>query len=102
MVLNSRQHSAHQMAPFEVLYGYCLDFTIPPGPPTKFPAIDSRLQGLRETRKEAEAALRVEKRAMKETFEAGKATPHVFTPGQKVWLSSKDISLSAPFCKLTP
>jgi hypothetical protein len=101
-VLNSRQHSAHQMAPFEVLYGYCPDFTIPPGPPKKFPAVDSRLWELRETCKEAEAALRVEKRNMKEIFEAGKANPHVFSPRQKVWLSSKDISLSAPSRKLTP
>jgi hypothetical protein len=90
------------MAPFEALYGYCPDFTVPPGPPTKFLALDSCLRELRETCKEAEAVLRVEKRTMKETFEAGKATPHVFTPRQKVWLSSRDISLSAPSHKLAP
>lgn len=101
-VLNSRMHSAHHMAPFEVMYGYRPDFTIPIGPPTKFPALNSRLQLLRETRKEAEAALRMEKRAMKETFEAGKPPPHVFHRGQKVWLSSKDINTSYPSRKLTP
>jgi Chromo (CHRromatin Organisation MOdifier) domain len=39
---------------------------------------------------------------MKETFEANKPPPHIFLPGQKVWLSSKDINTSHPSCKLTP
>ena len=99
-VLNSRRHSAHQMAPFEIMYGYRPDFTVPAGPPTKFPALNARLEHLQESRKEAEAALRDEKRAMKETFERGKKAPHTFTPGQKVWLSSKDISLTSASRKL--
>jgi Chromo (CHRromatin Organisation MOdifier) domain len=88
------------MTPFEVVYGYRPDFTIPTGPPTKFPALESQLKNLRETRKEAEAALRLQKQTMKETFEMGKETPHTFKPGEKVWLSSKDISLSCPSRKL--
>jgi len=90
------------MAPFEVMYGYRPDFTVPIGPPTKFPALDSRLHALRETRREAEAALRTEKRSMKETFERGKPDPRPFAPGDKVWLSSKDISLTSPSRKLAP
>ena len=100
-VLNNRWHSTHQMTPFEVIYGYCPNFTIPTGAPTQFPALDTRLQQLRETHKEAEAALRMEKRTMKEKFEAGKPTLHLFKAGDKVWLSSKDISLSCPSRKLT-
>jgi hypothetical protein len=101
-VLNSRLHTAHHTSPFEVMYGYRPDFTIPPGPPTKYPALNSRMQQLQETRKEIEAALRMEKRTMKETFEAGKPAPHTFTPGQKVWLSSKDINTPHPSRKLAP
>lgn len=101
-VLNSRVHSAHQMAPFEVMYGYRPDFTVPAGPPTQFPALDTRLRELRETRQEAEAALRMEKRAMKEQFEAHKPAPRPFAPGDKVWLSSKDITLTSPSRKLAP
>jgi Chromo (CHRromatin Organisation MOdifier) domain len=90
------------MAPFEVMYGYRPDFTVPVGPPTKFPTLNSRLQQLRETRKEADAALRMEKRTMKQSFETDKPPPHVFHPGQKVWLSSKDIHTSHPSRKLSP
>jgi hypothetical protein len=95
-------HSAYHMAPFEIMYGYHPDFTVPVGPPTKFPALNSRLQLLHETRKEAEATLQMEKRAMKEIFEANKPLPHIFHPGQKVWLSSKDINTLYPSRKLTP
>jgi hypothetical protein len=90
------------MTPFEVMYGYCPDFTVSVGPPTKFPALNSRLQLLRETHKEAEASLCMGKCAMKQTFKANKPPPHTFQPGQKVWLSSKDISTSYPSRKLTP
>ena len=101
-VLNNRMHSAHRMTPFEVMYGYRPDFTVPTGPPTKFPALNSRLTSLQETRKEAEASLRMEKRAMKRTFEKGKPPPHSFSPGEKVWLNSKDIGLTSASRKLTP
>ena len=40
-VLNSRMHSAHHTTPFEIMYGYHPDFTVPVGPPTKFPALNS-------------------------------------------------------------
>jgi hypothetical protein len=79
---------------------HCPDFTVPVGPATKFPALDSRLQQLRESRKEAEAALQTQKRTMNEPFERGKPSPHIFLPGQKVWLSAKDIALTSASRKL--
>jgi len=90
------------MTPFKIMYGYRPDFTIPVGPPTKFPMLNSQLQQLHNTCKEAEAALRMEKHAMKLTFKTGKPLPHIFNPGQKVWLSSKDIPTSHPSQKLAP
>jgi hypothetical protein len=60
-VLNSRMHSAHQMTPFKVMYSYRPDFTVPVGPPTKFPALNTRLHDLQNARKDVEAALRLEK-----------------------------------------
>ena len=41
-VLNSRIHSSHGMTPFEVMYGYTPDFTIPVGTTTSFPLITHR------------------------------------------------------------
>jgi Chromo (CHRromatin Organisation MOdifier) domain len=85
-----------------LMYGYCPDFTVPPGPPTKFPALNFHLLTLQETRKEAEAAFRMKKYTMKQTFESNKPPPQMFTLGEKVWLSSKDITVSGPGRKLTP
>jgi hypothetical protein len=101
-VLNSRIHSVHRMTPFKVMYGYRPDFTVPAGPPTKFPALDSQMLLLRETCREAEAVLRLEKCAIKETFETNKPSPCPFAPRDMVWLSSKDISFTSPSCKLAP
>ena len=95
-------HSAHRMTPFEVMYGYRPDFTVPTGPPTKFPALNSCLTSLQETHKEAEASLCMEKHAMKRTFEKEKPPPHSFSPGEKIWLSSKDIGLTSTSRKLAP
>jgi hypothetical protein len=101
-VLNSHVHSTHHMAPFKVMYGYCPDFTIPFSLPTEFPALNSCLLILQETCKEVEAALRMEKRTMKQAFKLNKPPPQTFTLGKKVWLSSKDINVSDPGRKLTP
>ena len=101
-VLNNRMHSVHTMILFEIMYSYRPDFTIPVGPPTKFPALDTRLNDLHEVCKKAEAALCMEKKEMKRAFEADKPTPHTFTSGQKVWLASKDIPISSSSWKLSP
>ena len=101
-VLNSHLHSAHQMTPFKIMYGYRPDFTVLGSPLTKFPALDSHLHGLCDTCKNAKAALQMEKHIMKQTFEANKPPPHAFSPGQKVWLSSKNILISHSSRKLAP
>lgn len=90
-VLNSRVHSAHQMSPFEVVYGYRPDFTIPAGGPSNIPALDERLEHLREVRREAEATLQRSKERMKHDYKRDKHTAHTFKVGSKVWLNSKDI-----------
>jgi hypothetical protein len=45
------------MTPFKVIYGYCSDFTVLTGPPTKFPTLNLQLKKLHEIYKEAKAAL---------------------------------------------
>ena len=83
------------------MYSYRPDFIVPVGPSTKFLALDTRLNNLCEVCKKAEAALHMEKKKIKQAFEANKPTPHTFTPGQKVWLTSKDLSISSPSWKLS-
>ena len=61
-VINSRLNSATGTTPFELLYGYMPDFTIPAGRPTGIPMLDKRLQHLTSLRKDAEAALHLSKK----------------------------------------
>lgn len=56
-VFNSHVSSATGYSPFEVLYRYHPDFTIPPGHQSTIPALDQCLKQLAETHKEAEAAM---------------------------------------------
>ncbi|EEB93840.1 hypothetical protein MPER_07457, partial [Moniliophthora perniciosa FA553] len=96
-------HTAHDKSPFEVVYGYRPDFTIPAGQrANKFPALEARLEGLKKIREEAEAALRMGKEKMKEAYEEGKRKAHEFKVGDKVWLSAKDIKVHQASRKLGP
>uniref|UniRef100_A0A0W0G670 Putative reverse transcriptase-rnase h-integrase n=1 Tax=Moniliophthora roreri TaxID=221103 RepID=A0A0W0G670_MONRR len=102
-VLNSRVHTAHDKSPFEVVYGYRPDFTIPAGRHTnKFPALEARLDDLKKIREEAEAALQMGKEKIKEVYEEGKRKAHEFRVGDKVWLAEKDIKIHQASRKLGP
>uniref|UniRef100_A0A0W0GER4 Putative reverse transcriptase-rnase h-integrase n=1 Tax=Moniliophthora roreri TaxID=221103 RepID=A0A0W0GER4_MONRR len=102
-VLNSRVHTAHDKSPFEVVYRYRPDFTIPAGRCTnKFPALETCLEDLKKTREEAEAALWMGKEKMKEAYEEGKRKAHKFKVGDKVWLAAKDIKIHQASRKLGP
>ena len=61
-IINSRLNSAMGHTPFELIYGYTPDFTIPAGQPTGVPVLDKRLQLLQSIRKDAEAALHLSKK----------------------------------------
>jgi hypothetical protein len=63
-VINSRLNSATGHTPFELLYGYTPDFTIPPGCPVDIPLVDKRLQHLRLLCIDVEAALCLSKKRM--------------------------------------
>jgi hypothetical protein len=100
-VVNSRLNSATGHTPFELLYGYTPDFTIPAGRPTGIPMLDKRLQHLVSSRKDAEAALRQSKRRMQTDVEQ-RHKPHVFNVGDKVWLQAKQIKIHQQSSKLGP
>ena len=68
-VINSRLNSATGAMPFELLYGYTPDFTIPAGHPTGIPTLDKCLQHLCLVCKDAEAALGLSKKRMQTDVE---------------------------------
>ncbi|TFY63254.1 hypothetical protein EVJ58_g3352, partial [Rhodofomes roseus] len=98
-VINSRVASATGKTPFEAMYGFTPDFTVPVGRKTSIPALDQRLALLAEARKEAEAALRLSKVAM---ADQGKVKAPVFKVGDKVWLAAKNIKIHQASQKLGP
>jgi hypothetical protein len=55
--LNLRLHSSALQTPFEIIYGYWPDFTVPIGKQSNMLSLDKRLICLANVRKEAEAAL---------------------------------------------
>ena len=89
-------------SPFELMYGYQPDITIPAGRRTNIPSLEERLDCMEKAQKDAEAALRLNKLRMKEAYERGKPQAHVFDIGDQVWLSSKDIKIHQPSPKLGP
>jgi hypothetical protein len=100
-VINSRLNSATGHTPFEMLYGYMPDFTIPIGRTTGIPVLDKHLQHLQSVRKDAEAALRLSKKRMQTDVEQC-MKPYKFNVGDKVWLQAKQIKVHQQSSKLGP
>jgi hypothetical protein len=100
-VINSRLNSATGHTPFELLYGYTPDFTIPLGRPFGIPLVDKHLQHLRLLHIDAEAALHLSKQRMQMEKEQ-RLTPYKFTVGDKVWLQAKQIKVHQQSAKLGP
>ena len=93
-VINSRLNSATGTTPFpfELLYSYTQDFTIPAGRPTGIPMLDKCLQHLTSLRKDAEAALCLSKKRMQTDIEQ-RTQPYHFNVGDRVWLQAKQIKI---------
>ena len=98
-VINSRLNSATGHMPFELLYGYTPDFTIPAGRPTGIPLVDKCLQKMRSMCIDAEAALCLSKKRM--TTSTLPQSPR-FQLGDKVWLQAKQIKIHQQSAKLGP
>ena len=99
-VINSQLNSATRHTPFELLYGYTPDFTIPAGCPTGIPLVDKHLQHLCTLHIDAEAALHLSKQRMQKPEQPRK--PYKFKVGDKVWLQAKQIKIHQQSAKLGP
>lgn len=97
---NSRVHSAHGKSPFFMNYGYEPDFQISLNPLSKVPEASKRLALLKEARDDAEAALRHTAERMKYFYDKRVKDAPDYKVGDKVWLSAKNITTTAPSKKL--
>lgn len=94
--INNCVQSTLQHLPFEVIYGYQPDFTIPAGGRSNIPAVDKRLDRLKEARTDAEAVLRWSKEEM-----AGDGKlPREFKIRNKVWLDANKVQVHQASRKL--
>jgi hypothetical protein len=99
--INSHLNSATGATPFELLYGYTPDFTIPAGCPMEILTLDKHLQHLQSLRKDAEAALHLSKKRM-QTDIVHQCQPYKFNVKDKVWLQAKQIKIHQQSSKLGP
>jgi hypothetical protein len=100
--LNSRIHAGTSKASFELIYGYCPDFTIPIGKRSNMPGLDQWLDYLTKVHANAKAAFRLLKEKMKKQYKCNKKTTHIFNIGDLIWLQAKDIKIHQKSPKLEP
>jgi transposase InsO family protein len=81
---NSRVHSATKHSPFELLYGYKPRFNVPVAAPSTVPAVEDRLDRLREARQEANAALRMSCKVMEGRSTQGARIMPTWKKGDRV------------------
>lgn len=87
--INSHVQSALQHLPFEVMYGYQRNFTIPTGGRSNIPAVDECLNWPKEVGTNTEAALRQSKEKI-----AGDGKPlREFKVRDKVWLDANKVQV---------
>ena len=82
--INSHIHTVLNRAPFEVLYGYVLEFTVPVGGIKGYKSISERLEALAQVREDAETVLHMSKWKLR--TEGKLEDTEEFEVGQLVWL----------------
>jgi hypothetical protein len=100
--LNSRLHSGALQTPFEIVYGYQPDFTVPIRKQSNMPSLNERLDHLADVWKKAKVVLRLSKERIKEQFKQNKRLAHVFNIEDMVWLTAKNIKIHQKTPKLGP
>ena len=95
---NSATHSTTNKSPFSLILGY-EPRSYPPIGKTFIPTLETRLNKLEDSRKEALAAHEKAQRTMKEWI-SSKFRP--WKSGDKVWLEGRNLKLHYPSKKLAP
>ena len=91
---NNWEHSATKESLFYLNYGFNPEFQILEQPQSNLPTVKQRLEELVQARKEAQAALEVAARRMKQQYDQHVAQTPPFTIGDLVWLDASNIHLT--------
>ncbi len=99
---NSLRKPATGLTPFQCLLGFQPPLFPWSGEPSDLPAVDGWLRRSEETWNTAHVHLQRAVRRVKEQVDRHRRAGPSFTPGQWVWLSTRDLRLRRPCRKLNP
>ena len=99
---NSPCHSSTTMSPFECVLGYQPVLALWHQSQTEAPAVEEWVQRSRETWRAVQASLRQASERQKRSADRHRSEAPVFAPGDRVWLSTRNLPLRLPCRKLGP
>uniref|UniRef100_A0A8K9V225 Gypsy retrotransposon integrase-like protein 1 n=1 Tax=Oncorhynchus mykiss TaxID=8022 RepID=A0A8K9V225_ONCMY len=102
MAQNSLRHSSTNVSPFQCVLGY--QPVLAPWHPsqTEAPAVEEWVQRSKETWRAVQESLRQASGRQKRSADRHRSEAPVFVPGDRVWLSTRNLPLRLPCRKLGP